>query len=79
MTSVQEKRLKIILDLEKVNELNEEGCPACGNKFSLGDMAVPACGPWDGGPKLIHENEAVFDSKTSSYFERRWYQGKKKD
>jgi len=55
--------LKIILDLEKVNTLNAEGCPACGRKFSLGEMAVLACGAWEGGPKYIHENEAVFDKK----------------
>ncbi len=69
---------KIILDLEKVNSLNAEGCPACGRKFSLGDTAVLACGTWEGRPKFIHENEAVFDKKTSSYVERRCYEAGKK-
>ncbi len=65
---------KIIMDLEKVNTYNEEGCPACGKKFSLGDTAVLACGAWDGGPKYIHENEAVFDKKTATYIERRCFE-----
>ncbi len=72
------KKSKIVLDLEKVNSLNAEGCPACGRKFSLGDTAVLACGAWEGRPKFIHENEAVFDKKTSSYVERRCYEAGKK-
>lgn len=64
---------KLILDLEKVNTLNAEGCPACGRKFSLGDTVVPACGAWDGGARYIHENEAVFDRKTATFVERRCY------
>lgn len=64
---------KILLDLEKVNSLNAEGCPACGRKFSLGEMAVLACGAWQGGPKYIHENEAVFDRRTNSYVERKCF------
>jgi hypothetical protein len=67
---------KKILDLEMVNRLNEEGCPACGKKFTLGDMVVPACGAWEGGPKYIHINEAVFDNKTKSYVERRCYEAR---
>ena len=64
---------KIIMDLEKVNTLNAEGCPACGRKFMLGEMAVAACGKWDGGPKYIHEEEAVWDQKTGLYYERRCF------
>ncbi len=74
MKSTAQQAQKIIMDLEKVNTFNAEGCPACGRKFSLGDMAVLACGAWEGGPKYIHENEAVFDQKTSAYIERRCYQ-----
>jgi len=62
---------KIIMDLEMVNTLNEEGCPACGRKFMLGEMAVVACGTWEGGPKYIHAEEAVWDQKTGMYYERR--------
>lgn len=69
----KQKRKKYIIDLEKLNSLNEEGCPACGRKFTLGETAVMACGAWEGGPKLIHEGEAVYDERTSSYFERRCY------
>ncbi len=74
MTTDQLAMQKIILDLEKVNSLNAEGCPACGKKFSLGDSVVPACGAWEGGAKYIHESEAVFDRKTSSFVERRCYE-----
>ncbi len=66
-------KFKMMLDLEKVNELNAEGCVACGRKFALGETVVLACGAWEGGSKFIHENEAVFDTKTSSYVERRCY------
>lgn len=64
---------KIIMDLEKINGSHSDGCPACGRKFSLGETAVLACGPWEGGPRYIHENEAVFDGKTSQYFEQKCY------
>ncbi|MDJ0830540.1 MAG: hypothetical protein QNI92_11855 [Desulfobacterales bacterium] len=65
---------KIILDLEKVNTLNAEGCAACGRKFTLGETAVLACGAWEGPPKYIHENEAVFDKKISGYVERKCFE-----
>ena len=74
MNSSQKQKLKIIMDLEKVNTFNAQGCPACGRKFTLGDTAVLACGAWEGGPKYIHENEAVFDEKTDRYVERRCYE-----
>ena len=65
-----------IIDLEKLNTLNSQGCPACGHKFNLGDTAVWACGAWEGGAKVIHEQEAVFDRKTNSYIERRCHSAK---
>ena len=65
---------KIIIDLEKMNNSLAEGCMACGKKFALGETAVIAFGPWENGPKYIHENEAVFDPKTSQYFEKRNYE-----
>jgi hypothetical protein len=68
---------KIILYLEKLNELNAEGCPACNRKFTLGETVVLACGPWE-GTKYIHENEAVFDKKTALYYERRCYPNRAK-
>lgn len=73
MTAQTREGSKILLDLERVNSLNSEGCPACGCKFSLGEMAVLACGAWDGGPKYIHENEAVFDRKTNTFIEKKCY------
>ena len=63
---------KLIIDLEKLNSLNAEGCPACQRKFTLGETVVLACGPWQGA-KYIHENEAVFDKTTSAYYERKCY------
>ena len=64
----------IIVDLEKLNTLNSEGCAGCGRKFELGEPIVMACGAWDGPPKYIHAKEAVFDQKTASYVERRCYE-----
>ena len=68
------EKFKMMLDLGKVNELNEEGCAACGQKFTLGETVVLACGAWEGPPKYIHENEAVYDTKTSTYMERKCYE-----
>ena len=64
---------KIIMDLEALNTTNAQGCPACGHKFNLGDTAVLACGAWGAGPRYIHENEAVLDTRTSRYFERGYF------
>ena len=71
------KHEKCLIDLEKLNTLNSEGCPACGRKFSLGDPVVLACGTWEGGKKLIHESEAVFDGQSMSYYEKKCYQHEK--
>ena len=73
MTESQQRPAKIIVDLELLNRLNAEGCPACGQKFTLGETVVAACGAWEGGAKMIHENEAVWDSQTAAYVERRCY------
>jgi hypothetical protein len=66
-------KIKIIVDLEMLNTLNPEGCPACGKNFELGEPVVLACGKWE-GKRYIHEDEALFDKKTSSYFEKRYLQ-----
>jgi len=79
MAAQPTKRPKVILDLEKVNTLNEEGCPACGRKFSLGDTAVPAFGKWGKQAKLIHENEAIYDRGKGIYYEREYYESLKKE
>ena len=75
--SSEKKRQKFIIDLEKLNTLNAEGCAACGRKFTLGETVVIACGAWEGPPKFIHENEAVWDKRTSSFIERRCYESQK--
>jgi len=59
-----------MIDLKKLNRLNAEGCPVCKRKFTLGETVVLACGQWRGA-KYIHETEAVFDKKTSLYYERK--------
>ena len=66
------QKRKFIMDLEKLNTYNAEGCPACGMKFNLGDTVVVACGTWEGG-KIIHESEAVFDERINTYVERKCY------
>ena len=53
-------------------------CDACGNKFNLGDTVVMACGGWQGGPRLVHEHEAVFDAGTASYIERQCHEATQK-
>ena len=69
-------RSKILIDLEKLNALNAEGCPACGREFALGEAVVLACGNWE-GESYIHEDEAAFDKKTNSFYERRYYEAMK--
>ncbi len=71
---MSKEKFKMMLDVGKVNELNAEGCAACGRKFTLGETVVLACGAWEGPPKYVHENEAVYDTRTSTYVERRCYE-----
>jgi hypothetical protein len=68
-------KLKTIMDREKL--MHYKSCKACGKPFNLGDPVVLACGAWAGPPKLIHENEAVYNSETSSYVERKCYEDSK--
>lgn len=77
MANTDKNRFKTIIDLEKLNRLNDEGCAACGRKFTLGETVVLACGAWEGELKYIHENEAIFDEASATYFERRCYESRK--
>ena len=77
MAVSNKKGQTFIIDLEKLNTLNAEGCAACGRKFTLGEIVVKACGAWEGPPKFIHESEAVWDSATSVFIERRCYESRK--
>jgi hypothetical protein len=63
---------RILIDLEKLNTIGAEGCLACGKKFELGEAVVKACGSWEGA-RYIHEDEAVYDKGTKSYYEQRYY------
>jgi hypothetical protein len=77
MTDGTISKHKFMIDLQKLNELNAEGCPACGKKFTLGETAVVACGAWEGGTKAIHENEAIWDDQQAVYVERRCYDSRR--
>lgn len=79
MTSMESKKKqkhRILIDLERLNRLST-GCLACGHRFSLGDEVVLARGKWDGF-KYIHVQEAIFDSKTDTHYERKHYSAVKK-
>ena len=77
MATSEKKKHTFIIDLEKLNTLNTEGCAACGRKFTLGETVVRACGAWEGPPKLIHEKEAVWDEASATFFERRCFESRK--
>jgi hypothetical protein len=77
MVDPRKKAHSTIIDLEKLNSLNTEGCAACGRKFNLGDPVVIACGAWEGPAKYIHANEAVWDKNTAAFMERRCYESQK--
>ena len=64
--------LKTLMDREKL--MHFKPCPACGRPFTLGDPVVLACGAWEGPPRLVHENEAVYDEKTTTYIDRKCFQ-----
>ena len=70
MTTVKNDAFRMILDLEKLNDLNSKGY---AGKFCLGDTVVLACGPWEDGPRWLHEKEAVFDRSQGTYVERSCY------
>jgi hypothetical protein len=70
MQSNSDTPQKMILDLEKLSDLNARGY---AGKFCLGDTVVLACGAWSGGPRWMHEHEAIFDRRTGTYFERRCF------
>lgn len=74
MAEKPSSKQKIMIDLQKLNELNADGCLACGRGFTLGETAVVACGAWEGGAKLIHEKEAVWDTENLNYVERRCFE-----
>ena len=57
---------RVLIDLNKLNTLNDEGCVACGKKFTLGEEVVLARGNWE-GHKYIHKDEAIFDENTKDH------------
>ena len=56
MAAFNKKGQTFIIDLEKLNTLNADGCASCGRKFTLGETVVKACGAWEGSSKFIHES-----------------------
>lgn len=73
MNTATNQPQKMMLNLEKLNELNSQGY---AGKFTLGDTVVLACGGWRDGPRYIHEREAVYDKATGWYWERKCYQAR---
>jgi hypothetical protein len=73
VTTDAKDKWKTILDREKLMT-HPKGCPACGQKFNLGDPVVYACGTWGRERKLIHESDAVFDTTTQMHMERECYE-----
>ena len=74
MPDTGKKRNKFIVDLNILNSHNATGCGACGGKFNLGETVVVACGGWQGGgSRILHEKEAIYDSKCDAYYERQFY------
>ena len=67
MNTHQDQSRKILLDLQKLNELNSMGY---AGKFCLGDTVVLACGGANGCPQYVLEKDAVFDKKTGTYLIR---------
>ena len=56
MTATEKKRHTFIIDLEKLNRLNAEGCAACGRKFTLGETVVNVAGSKPDRPELKIED-----------------------
>lgn len=67
MKNDQGQSRKILLDLQKLNELNSMGY---AGKFCLGDTVVLACGGANGCARYVLEKDAVFDQKTATYWMR---------
>ena len=72
MDTHQDQNRKILLDLQKLNELNSMGY---AGKFCLGDTVVLACGGANGCPQYVLERDAVFDKKTATYRMRDRHRG----
>jgi len=67
-----------LVDLNILNSHNAKGCEACNRKFNLGETVVMACGSWENGcARLIHEQEAVFDQTTRTWYERGYFRSLK--
>ena len=69
MKLFNKRQVKTIIDREKLMQIKR--CAACNRPFNLGDPVVMACGAWEGPPRFIHENEAVYIPGTASYIERK--------
>jgi len=67
---------KILLDLQKLNEINSMGY---AGKFCLGDTVVAACGGSSGSPRYILERDAAYDKKTNTYWQRDCYKTRRVD
>lgn len=59
------EKLKIIVSRENLN--TSPRCPACGRSFSMGEAGVLACGSWGDEPRLVHEDDAVYEEAKECY------------
>ena len=75
MNTKSNRPQKIILDLQKLNELNSQGY---AGKFSLGETVVLACAGCNESPRYINERDAIYDKTTNSYWDRNFYDPKQK-
>jgi len=64
------EKWQTLIDLETLNTLNGEGCPACGKGFTLGEPVVVACGSWGREARLVHLQDAFYDRKRRGYVEK---------
>jgi hypothetical protein len=76
MSNAIGRELKTVVDREML--MNLKTCTACGRRFNLGEPVVLAYGAWEGPPKWIHEEEAVFDRQKNAYVERECFEAGRK-
>lgn len=59
------EKLKTIMSRENLHTTPR--CPACGRDFTMGEPVVLACGIWGDTPRLVHEDDAVYDEANGCY------------
>ncbi|MFH1156145.1 MAG: hypothetical protein V1793_20250 [Pseudomonadota bacterium] len=70
----KKEQFKSMVTLNMMNSREHSTCAFCGHRFSLGEPVVLASGGWHGGPRLVHERDAVYDRASGTYVERRCFE-----